>query len=288
MQTVFAKLKDMVENQQVGASIVVVAGVPKLCPTGTKFLVNEAGEIIDGIINKDVFNQIKDEIITAIKNKTPRSINLPITDLLSLSASTQITQKSEPPEGKLNPGNSLTFFIDPIYPKTRLILLGGGHIALPLAKLGRFLDFQITVVDDRPSFASSLRFAEADEVICEDFAKAVEKLSFDTNTFVVIVTRGHDTDKECLRKVLKATERPAYVGMIGSRKKVAAIMNALKDEGISNERLNTVHSPIGLDIGAQTPEEIAMSILTEIIMVKHYGESRDLGAKSLKNLDLIN
>lgn len=278
----------MVENQQVGANIVVVAGVPKLCPTGTKFLVNEAGEIIDGIINKDVFNQIKDEIITVIKNKAPRSINLPITDLLSLSASAQISQKSEPPEGKLNTKDSLTLFIDPIYPKTRLILLGGGHIALPLAKLGRFLDFQITVVDDRPSFASSFRFAEADQVICEDFAKAVEKLSFDMNTFVVIVTRGHDTDKECLGKVLKAPESPAYVGMIGSRKKVAAIMNALQDEGISKEWLNTVHSPIGLDIGAQTPEEIAMSILTEIVMVKHYGENRNLEAKSLKNLNLVN
>lgn len=272
MQNVFAKLREMVENRQVGASIVVVAGAPKLCPTGTKFLVNEAGQIIEGIINKDIFNQIKDEILTVIESKTPRNINIPITDLFSLSTSGQASKESEPPEGKLNLGDSLTFFIDPIYPKTCLIILGGGHIALPLAKLGRFLDFQITVVDDRPSFANSFRFAEADEVICEDFAKAIEKLTFDINTFVVIVTRGHDSDKECLGKVLKTSQRPAYVGMIGSRKKVAAIMNALQDEEISKERLDTVHSPIGLDIGAQTPEEIAMSILTEIIMVKHYGE----------------
>lgn len=287
MQTVFAKLKEMVENQQVGASIVVVAGVPKLCPTGTKFLVNEAGQIIEGIINNDIFNQIKGEILTVIESKIPRNINIPITDRFSLSTSGQDSKESEPSESK-HTGDSLTLFIDPIYPKTRLIILGGGHIALPLAKLGRFLDFQITVVDDRPSFANSFRFAEADEVICEDFARVIEKLTFDINTFVVIVTRGHDSDKECLGKVLKTSQRPAYVGMIGSRKKVAAIMNALQDEGISIECLNTVHSPIGLDIGAQTPEEIAMSILTEIIMVRHYGESRNLGAKSLKNLNLIN
>ena len=285
MQNIFVKLKEMVENQQVGASVVVIAGVPKLCPTGTKLLVNETGQIIEGNINKDVFNQIKDEILTVIENKTPRSLYIPITDFFSLSTSTQVSQESKPPESKFKTGDGLNLFIDPIYPKTRLILLGGGHIALPLAKLGRFLDFQITVVDDRPSFANFFRFVEADEVICDDFEKGIEKLTFDINTFVVIVTRGHDSDKECLGKVLKTPEKPAYVGMIGSRKKVAAIINALQDEGISKECLNTVHSPIGLDIGAQTPEEIAMSILTEIIMVKHYGESRDLGAKSLKNLN---
>ncbi|WP_425806887.1 XdhC family protein [Desulfitobacterium sp. Sab5] len=270
MPNIYAKLMEMVENHQVGASIIVIAGDPKLCPTGTKLLVNEAGEIIEGYINKDVFIRIQNELLKIIQSKVPQSINIDIADLLNLSLAAQ-----------------LTLFIDPIYPKTQLIILGGGHIALPLAKLGKFLDFQVMVVDDRSSFANFFRFGEADEVICEDFEKAIEQLTFDVNTFIVIVTRGHHYDKVCLGSVLKSPERPAYVGMIGSRKKISAIMNALQDEGISAEQLRTVHSPIGLDIGAQTPEEIAMSILTEIMMVKRYGESRDLEAKSLKDISLI-
>lgn len=138
------------------------------------------------------------------------------------------------------------------------------------------MDFQVTVVDDRPFFANSMRFAEADEVICENFEKAFQRLSIDSNTFVVIVTRGHRYDQLCLEEVLNTAVKPAYIGMIGSRRKVTTIMNNLQENGIPEEVLNPVYAPIGLDIGAQTPEEIALSILAEMVMIKRYGYSDGL------------
>lgn len=255
MQTIYSKLKEMIETHQLGANGIVVVGDPETCPTGTKFLVNEAGEIISGYINGNVFNRIKEDLLKSIQSKNPQTITL---------------------------STGLKIFIDPIYPQTRLIIFGGGHIAFPLVKLGKLLDFQVTVVDDRPSFANSLRFAEADEVICENFEKAFQRLSIDRNTFVVLVTRGHRHDQLCLEEVLNSPVKPAYIGMIGSRRKVFTIMNALRETGISEEVLNSVYAPIGLDIGAQTPEEIALSILAEMVMIKQYGYSDGLKNQAME------
>lgn len=258
MKTVYLKLKEMVEDHQVGASGIVVVGDPEVCPTGTKFIVNEAGEIVEGQIDAELLNSLREDLLQIIQSKSTKT--------LTLRASSDETHSSA----------SLKIFIDPIFPQTRLIILGGGHIALPLVKMGKFLGFQITVVDDRPSFANRARFAEADEVICEEFEKAIKGLSIDRNTYVVIVTRGHRYDKECLANVLECPVKPAYIGMIGSRRKVAAIIDDLKESGVTDEVLNTVYAPIGLDIGAQTPEEISLSILSEMVMIKHYGYSDGL------------
>ncbi|HEY5555947.1 XdhC/CoxI family protein [Acetobacterium sp.] len=155
---------------------------------------------------------------------------------------------------------------EPFYSEGRLIILGGGHIAKPLAKYGAEIGFEVTVVDDRPSFANPGRFPEASVVLCESFEQCFKKLEVNSSDYVVIVTRGHRHDAVCLRQVLELS--PEYLGMIGSKRRVKSLMEQLIEEGFDKEQLNEVIAPIGLPIGAITPEEIAISIIAQIISKK--------------------
>jgi xanthine dehydrogenase accessory factor len=154
--------------------------------------------------------------------------------------------------------------IEPPTTVVQLLILGAGHIALPLATMAKILGYEVTVVDDRPSFANSTRFNTADTIICNDFERVLEEITINPQTFVVIITRGHRYDKVCLRKVIN--QPAAYIGMIGSRKRVKALIAELEEEGVPIELLQKLYSPIGLKIGAETPEEIAVSILSELIL----------------------
>ncbi|HBW35944.1 XdhC family protein [Desulfosporosinus sp. BICA1-9] len=156
--------------------------------------------------------------------------------------------------------------IEPPTTVVRLLILGAGHIALPLATMAKILGYEVTVVDDRPSFANFARFSTADTIICDDFERALDGININPQTFVVIITRGHRYDKVCLRKVIN--QPAAYIGMIGSRRRVKALKAELEEEGVSSESLQKLYSPIGLNIGAETPEEIAVSILSELIKVQ--------------------
>lgn len=155
--------------------------------------------------------------------------------------------------------------------KPRLIILGGGHISLALAEVACLVDFDTIVYDDRPSFANAQRFPLAKEVICDSFTRLAEHIPFGTSDFVVDVTRGHLHDKECL-EVLLLGQEPAYTGMIGSKRRVAIVFDQLEQEGFDLERIKRIHAPIGLKIGAQTPSEIAISIMAQIIEVKRSGK----------------
>ncbi|MFZ3130779.1 MAG: XdhC/CoxI family protein, partial [Desulfosporosinus sp.] len=156
--------------------------------------------------------------------------------------------------------------LEPPSADVQLLILGAGHIALPLATMAKIIGYEVTVVDDRPSFANSVRFPSADTIICDDFERALDAISINPQTFVVIITRGHRYDKVCLRKVIN--QPAAYIGMIGSRKRVKALLAELEEEGVSNKLLQKLYAPIGLKIGAETPEEIAVSILGELIQVQ--------------------
>ncbi len=156
---------------------------------------------------------------------------------------------------------------EPFFPEERLIILGGGHIALPLAEFAAKVGFSVTVVDDRPSFANTNRFPLAKQVLCDTFSQALQRLSVTENDYLVIITRGHRYDQICLEQLLKGAE-PFYTGMIGSRRRVGALKELLIEAGYSRERLEQVHTPIGLAIGAVTPEEIAISIIAELIACK--------------------
>lgn len=159
---------------------------------------------------------------------------------------------------------------EPFYPEERLIILGGGHIAIPLVDFAAKTGFQVTVVDDRLSFANTARFPLAKKVICDSFEHALGELKIKESDYVVIITRGHRYDSTCLKSICQG-EEPSYVGMIGSKRRTAIVKDTLEQEGCDPDRLARVHTPIGLSIGAVTPEEIAISILAELIAHKRLG-----------------
>ena len=155
-----------------------------------------------------------------------------------------------------------------------LIIAGGGHIAVPLAGLGTMMGFKVVVLDDRPDFANRERFPEADEVLAADFGETLSDYPIDDQTYVAIMTRGHSHDMECLLQVIESPA--AYIGMIGSRRRVRGVFELVKAEGYSEDLLARVHAPIGLDIGAQTPEEIALSIMSEVVRARRGGSAGSL------------
>ena len=158
-----------------------------------------------------------------------------------------------------------------------LLIAGGGHIALPLARMGAMLGFRVVVLDDRPAFANEERFPDASRVIAAPFGETLAEYPFDDQTYVVLMTRGHAHDLECLAQVI---DKPvAYLGMIGSRRRVRGVLDAVKGQGHAEELLARVFAPIGLDIGARTPEEIALSVMAEVVKARHGGTGRSLSAK---------
>jgi xanthine dehydrogenase accessory factor len=163
-------------------------------------------------------------------------------------------------------GGRMQVFIEPIEGTPCLCLFGAGHVAQPLARLAKACGFRVEVSDDRIKFANEERFPEADRIVVDDVAGAAEKMSLGPNAYAIIVTRGHRGDQDALRAVVGRNLR--FVGLLGSRPKVVHIFAALREDGVTAEQLARVHAPLGLEIGAVTPEEIAVSILAEMIAVR--------------------
>jgi xanthine dehydrogenase accessory factor len=160
-------------------------------------------------------------------------------------------------------GGTLEIFVEPVLPPAELYIFGAGHVAASLYKVARIAGFDITVVDDREAFASRERFPEAQQVLAEDFEKAMAQLTPGESSYIVIVTRGHRDDMRVLRWAVQTPAR--YIGMIGSKRKTITIFKELQKEGLAAELFDRVHAPVGLDIGAITPEEIAVAITAELI-----------------------
>lgn len=158
-------------------------------------------------------------------------------------------------------------FCDLLGEDKRIVICGGGHVSIPVIMLGVMMGCEVTVLEDRPSYADDARRAGATTVICEPFEEGLEKVSGSADTFFVIVTRGHRYDQICLEKI--AQKEHAYIGMIGSRKRTAMVKENLKEKGIDSAVLDAVYTPIGLNINAETPVEIAVAIMAEIIQVKN-------------------
>jgi xanthine dehydrogenase accessory factor len=160
-------------------------------------------------------------------------------------------------------GGTLEIFVEPILPPAELYIFGAGHVAASLYRVARIAGFDITVVDDRAAYANRERFPEAQDVIAEDFDQAMARLKPSESSYIVIVTRGHRDDMRVLRWAVQTPAR--YVGMIGSKRKTITIFKELQSEGLPAALFDRVHAPVGLDIGAITPEEIAVSITAELI-----------------------
>lgn len=160
-------------------------------------------------------------------------------------------------------------FIDVFAPRPHLIILGGVHIAIPLTHLAQTLGFRVTLVDGRARFANRERFPTADEIIVAWHDEALARLRLDASTYVVILTHDPKFDLPALTALARATPSPRYIGMLGSRATLEKHFATLRAQGVPDEFLARVHGPIGLDVGAQTPEEIALAILAEMIAVRY-------------------
>jgi len=176
--------------------------------------------------------------------------------------------------------NAVAIFIEPIQPLHTLLIAGAGHVGQAVAKLGKMLDFEVVVVDDRPDFASRERFPDADKIIVKDIAQTLREFPIDPLTYIVIVTRGHQHDEEALYSVIDSNAR--YIGMIGSRRKVKLIFKDLIERGVSKKRLQQIYSPIGLEINSKTVPEIAVSIAAQLVQVRNSKEGTGVSRKSKK------
>jgi xanthine dehydrogenase accessory factor len=163
--------------------------------------------------------------------------------------------------------------VEVIAPPARLLIVGGGHIGLALATIGAQVGFSVAVLDDRQAYANPERFPMADEVLFGDIKERLAAIDAGSATYAVLVSRGHKQDETALRALV--TRGCAYLGMIGSKRRVSTVLRHLAEEGYPLEALERVYTPIGLDIGAETPEEIAVAIMAEIIAVRRRGGSEE-------------
>ncbi len=164
--------------------------------------------------------------------------------------------------------------VEVVEPASTLLVVGGGHVGLAVGQLGAMLGMDVAIIDDREEYASAERFPYEAQVICGDIAEELERFPITTNTYIVLVSRGHKVDELALRTV--AERGAGYVGMIGSKRRTRTVLQHLAEEGVDREVLDRVFTPIGLDIGAETPEEIAVSVLGEIILVRRGGGAQPM------------
>lgn len=157
-----------------------------------------------------------------------------------------------------------------------LIVVGAGHVAQPIAHMGSLLGYRVTVLDDRPEFATRERFPDAHRLVRADFSDPFADVRLHERSFLLLVTRGHKYDYECLIRALRVDPGPSYIGMIGSRRRVRATYVQLLEDGFQRAALERIHAPVGLDIGAETPEEIAVSVAAELVMLDRGGTGAPL------------
>ena len=250
-----------VKRERKAAALATVVGGEKGSPgkTGFRMLVYPDGKISGTVGGGLLEAKVREEALRCISDKKTRLLELALDD------------ESADSIGVLC-GGKVTVFVEPIQGPSTMYVFGGGHIAIPLVQFAKTLEFAVVVVDDRQDFASKERFPQADEVKVGEFANVTKSMDFSEGDCVVIITRGHAHDETVLKECLSKARLPGYIGMIGSREKIARTFANLREQGISQELLAKVRAPIGLDIGAKTPAEIALSIIAEIVAYR-YGRS---------------
>jgi xanthine dehydrogenase accessory factor len=237
------------------AALVTVVATEGSTPqkAGARMLVHADGRIVGTIGGGCLEAEMTWRAREAIEGRRPRLVSYDLTP-------------EQAGEDGLVCGGRMQVFIEPIEGTPVLCLFGAGHVAQPLARMAKACGFRVEVADDRVKFANAQRFPEADLVVVDGFEEAAAKMTLGPNSYAVVVTRGHKGDAEALRAVLGRGLR--FVGLLGSRPKVVHIFAALRERGVKAEELADVHAPLGLEIGAQTPDEIAVSILAEMIAVR--------------------
>jgi xanthine dehydrogenase accessory factor len=252
------KLKKSGKSAAVATVISAKGSTPR--EEGSKMLVRSDGTIVGSIGGGNLEALVQKAALDIIASGKAQTIHF------------DLSEKDAAEVGMIC-GGVTDILIEPIIPAPVMYIFGAGHISISLAAIGKMLDFSVTVIDDRADFANKERFPLVDEIYAEDMKQVFNKLYVNESSYIVIVTRGHAHDEVVLEW---AVTTPAfYIGMIGSKTKNQTIYNHLKQRGVSQETLDRVHAPIGLKINAETPEEIAVSIMAEIIQVKRNAPAAD-------------
>ena len=223
---------------------------------GSKMLVRSDGSILGSIGGGCLEAEVWETAMKVIAEEEPKVLDF------------DLTGKKDSPEGLIC-GGTIQVLIEPIVSQPTVYIFGAGHIGFAVSTIARMTGFRIAVIDDRPAYANADRFPDANDFYVDDPATMVSKLNIGTNAYLVIACRGHLEDQRVLEQAIKTPA--AYIGMLGSRKKVKTVFSNLRSNGISQEMLDTVRTPIGLPIATETPEEIAVSIMAEIIDTRRKG-----------------
>jgi xanthine dehydrogenase accessory factor len=268
MDAVFSALAEAIARGEAVALVTIVrahGSTPQR--VGAKLLVFDDGRTVGtiggGCYEHDAFWKARE----ALRSRQSRLVHYELTDDLA-------------EESGLICGGQMDVFIDPIEPAPRLYLLGAGHVGFELGQIATSVGFQLHVVDDREKFANRERFPQAADVVVDDLVEWASRADIPASSYVVVLTRGHRQDHEVLRALAGREFR--YVGLIGSRAKVARLTEALIEGGAPPEWLRRLHAPIGFDIGAVSPAEIAVAILAELIAVRRGKLDDGAGVASLK------
>ena len=264
-QEVFKALAEALEKGEEVALVTIVSSngsTPQR--VGAKMLVYSDGRTVGTIGGGCYENESFWKAREAIKDRKPLTVKYDLNDDFAQ-------------ENGLVCGGQMEVFIEPVEAAPEVYVFGAGHVGYFVAKMAHDVGFKVHVIDDREKFASTERFGDGIDVIVEDIPTWLDANKLPSTSYAVIVTRGHVHDLDALRALVGQNLR--YVGLIGSKAKVRRIYDALREEGMDAEQLSRVHAPIGLDIGAITPQEIAVSILAELIAVKH-GKVSNAGAET--------
>jgi len=229
---------------------------------GARMLVYSDGEISGTIGGGAVEKRIIEEALSLLSSGGTRLVRLNLEQDVAMAC-----------------GGTMTFFLEVLLPEQKLIIFGAGHICLALLPLAKMLGFHVTVIDNRPEYATAKRLVQADRVVAEPYARALADLRTDEATFLVILTHRHLHDQEILEHCCRLPF--AYLGMIGSRSKVSAGLARLQELGIADKVIEKIHSPIGLHLGGQSPEEIAIAIAAEWIAVRNHLSAVDFMKRTL-------
>lgn len=226
---------------------------------GSLMAVWEDGRIEGSVGGGNIEFVVIEKAIECIKEETDREFEFQLND-----------------EGDLHMqcGGKANLYVKIFKPRSKLLIIGAGHIGVELFKLAKILDFYTVIFDDRDEFANEKRFEGADEIIVGDIGEKVSQYPINSNTYIIIVTRGHKCDADALKST--AESNASYIGMIGSKKKTEFVMKNLMAEGIPKEALKKVYAPIGINISSEEPNEIAFGIMSEILLIKNSGSLQHL------------
>lgn len=250
------RLRD--ENQSVALATIISDTAYDLVKEHSKMLIRKDGSTVGTLGGGRIEEEVRVEAQKILGQDLLKIMNFTLTE-------------EEAKKLHATPGTVLRVFIESLLAQPVLYLFGGGHVSLEIAKVAKIAGFKLIVIEDRPMFGNKERFPEADEIIIDDFTTVAKKLTpeFNESSYIVVVTRGHQYDEKIIEQVVRSQAK--YIGMIGSRRKIKLMWDKLQGKGIPKELLDRVYAPIGLDIGADNPGEIAVSIVAQLIQVRRGG-----------------